>query len=313
MGLISKSDGYKRHNEIAHFVEKAKFEKNGEYMENAARHRAHVLARTTLERVLEIAGFWVDAQQSCLSHVKYRCAGRASSVVISSSGEWYDNLSGTGGGGDYGAAALAKHLSVNIFSGEVPVNPVAAMKRQCDPLPKPTEIVEVASGWPFVRDYLISKRGIDSGTVDRVHKLGLVYSDARKNAVFAREAGGAFLRSTYSTFKQSVGKGCGAFVVQGDDRLYITEAPIDALSLLSLHPGATVAATGGNFPISRIAHLIECASLVWLSFDADEAGARMIEHVRDSLPQHTGKMIDNQPVRHKDWNDTLTALNVINH
>ena len=307
MGIVSKSSGYKRINEIAHIAEKSKFEKNGEAMENSARHRAHVLASISPERVLEMAGFELDAQESCASHTKYRCADRSSSIVVNSSGEWYDNLTGTGGGGEYGSAALAKHLGVDIFSGEVNVNTLPVVKRQCDPLPEPTKIAEVASGWPFVRDYLISKRGIDSVTVDRVHKLGLVYSDSRKNAVFAREAGGAFLRSTYSTFKQSVGKGCGAFVVPGDGRLFITESAVDSLSLLSLHPGATVAGTGGNFPISRVAHLVEHASEVYLSFDDDDTGARMIKHVRDGLPNHSVKMIDNQPNGHKDWNDALVA------
>ena len=160
-----------------------------------------------------------------------------------------------------------------------------------------------------MRKYLIEARGIHPDVVDKARQQKLIYSDARKNAVFVRQGGGVFIRSTNGKpFKLTVGKDSGAFVVHGDKRLFVSEASINALSLRAINPGATVAGTGGNFPLARIADLVEQAETVYLCFDNDDAGTRMIEHIRAGLPQFAQKFVDHQPpAEFKDWNDVLTG------
>lgn len=268
--------------------------------------RADILARTSAADVLEMTGFKLAEPGS---YPKYRHPARASSIVLYPDGGWYDNLTQKGcKAGELASAALAKLLGFSIFSDEQAVLRVPVDARPKAPPAPPAEIPkEVIENWKFARDYLIQIRKIPAEIVDALRSAGQVYADWRKQVIFKRD-GGVFIRSSTTDWKQSIGVGAAPFVIHGDGRLYLCEAPIDALSLRALYPGATVSATGGGFSVSRVAGLIEQAEVVYLAFDNDTAGADDIKKIRDGLPQYLHKMVDHQvPGAVKDWNKFLTG------
>ncbi len=90
--------------------------------------------------------------------------------------------------------------------------------------------------------YLINERGIDRETVDMLISQNVVYQDTNQNIVFCNTTDGqeyAFLRGTQprNKFHQvwTTGNGFWFFSVGDNPKdVYITEAPIDAISLFLL-------------------------------------------------------------------------------
>jgi hypothetical protein len=113
--------------------------------------------------------------------------------------------------------------------------------------PQPDE-----SRWLDVSDYLTKNRKLPSGLIGSLHLSGLIYSDAKKNAVFLmrsfeEEVTGAFLRGTHGENNSFYGlakgskrsKGWFHMTVGGQEsdkipRAVLAKSPIEALSVAVL-------------------------------------------------------------------------------
>jgi hypothetical protein len=120
-------------------------------------------------------------------------------------------------------------------------NPLERKREQTIVLP------ERADNYKRVIAYLTRTRGIPNQLVQEMIKQKLLYQDTKGNAVFVcrdenGEAKGAIIRGTLTgqSFKQRVGSGLYPFVVLPSEEekhtLTVTEAPIESLSLMTLHP-----------------------------------------------------------------------------
>lgn len=161
--------------------------------------------------------------------------------------------------------------------------------------------------WGRVRRWLIEVRGLPQKLVDRMYADGRVWSDGRRNAVFPRVDGGAFVRGTGTAqFMRTIGgKGCGPFVIPGEQHLVICESPIDCMSVKSMAPGLHVIATGGSLLSAQdlTMYLSEGPHALVLAFDNDVAGRRYTELFKLVWPAARVRV----PDAGKDWNDTVRA------
>jgi len=193
----------------------------------------------------------------------------------------------------------------------------------------PSRLPEVAAWrWPQVRAYLTRERALPAGLVDPLHRAGTVYADARGNAVFLRQddAGtpvGASLRGTLpsSDFKGLApgsrrDKGYFSFTMgtraaYQAPQVYITESPIDALSLaalLSTQRGElTFLSTdgAGAVPRQQIDEALARGALVHCAFDNDPGGAKLWAQVTEAYPGAAAIVRERPPRGAKDWNDAL--------
>lgn len=157
--------------------------------------------------------------------------------------------------------------------------------------------------WQRAKHYLCEVRKIPARIVDWAHEKGLVFSDGRANCVFARDKeSGVFKRGTGDRpFKQTLGQGGLPFVLPGtDDKVFVTEAPIDALSLKTMLPDSTMLATGGNMPPERLKPYLEGKS-VFLAQDNDAAGNEQARRIAREVA--TAQRFP--PKEGKDWNEFL--------
>lgn len=304
------------------------------------RATADELRGLPLPAVLERVYGAVEAGDSrpTYSTRKFEFAGEAGNIATTGD-LWTDNRTGKGGKGainlvmhlegwgqdgyQQALRLLAEHFDPGAVATayghhQQPTNRagVERMARtQPVPLPDP-----VPSTWERARRYLIDVRKLPEALVDDSHAQGLIYSDERANVVFAREGGGCFKRGSYDprggklAFKQTLGRDTGPFILQGTDgRVFVTEAPIDALSLKAMNPESTVLATGGNCPMSRlIPHLNRATDRVFLAQDDDEAGNQQAERIRAAwTPPGEADLLrwcpDVEVKGASDWNDALKA------
>lgn len=273
-------------------------------VKRAAESAARADARSiSCADVLQRAGF-IGKREG--SRIEFRQAGRDSNVKTMGE-QWSDNLEGVNG---YGGFSLAQHLQISLNS-----LPRREYIPQAPTEPEAKPPMEVLANWEHVREWLTSPlpgRNIPAEVIDAARAAGLIYADSQKRAVFVRHSG-VFVRSTkpndtskYS--KLTFGRGGSPFVLAGDDRLFIAESAINALSLLARNEGATCIATGGDFSPSKLTALIERASVVYLSFDNDTAGDGMAARVEEAFPQFADKFKYWKPrAEFTDWNDQLTG------
>ena len=157
--------------------------------------------------------------------------------------------------------------------------------------------------WQRVRDYLTKERKLPGKIIDAAHSQGLVYSDQRANCVFpCDKESGAFLRgSGKQPFKRTMGQGHLPYSLKGsDNKVFVAESAIDALSLKVIHPASAVIATGGNMPPERLKPYLE-GKEVYLAHDADKAGEAQATRIQQQYPE--AKRLC--PPRGKDWNEFL--------
>jgi len=240
-------------------------------------------------------------------------------------GLWMDNATGKGG---KGAINLVMHLSeyeqkdyrlavrdlVEAFgeddaAGDLARELVAQAPRkaakivqevQKEPFRMPTP---VARTWERVRHYLSEVRKIPAKLVDWAHEKGLIFSDSRSNCVFARDKeSGVFKRGTGELpFKQTIGQEGLPFVLPGSDhKVYVTEGPIDALTLKATSSESTVLATGGHMPVERLAPYLE-GKEIYLAQDNDRAGREQAQRIKEAYPEAERVL----PEQGKDWNEQL--------
>lgn len=164
------------------------------------------------------------------------------------------------------------------------------------------------NAWPRVKSWLENKRALPSKLVDWLKEKRLVYADARNNAVFPREYGGAFVRGTTAVkFHRTYGgRENGAYILpaqNGDKTAIICESAIDACSIKARRPDSLVIAVGGNLtsPESLKKHLSGDIK-VYTAFDADEAGEDLTRRYKAVYPH----AIQIKPVG-KDWNEDLQS------
>jgi hypothetical protein len=185
--------------------------------------------------------------------------------------------------------------------------------------------------WNAVRDYLVETRQLPAVLVDRLHEKGLIYADDHQKAVFVRhglknntwtrgEVTGASLRGTWGEGDRYHGLAPGSIRDQGwfwmgtghgpVQRVFLTESPIDAMSLAVLdkgrqtQPGVTIYLStdgSGGVPIEALKPVIQDGGQVLAAFDADQAGTLMAWRVAEQLPGIERSM----PTHGKDWNEWL--------
>lgn len=185
--------------------------------------------------------------------------------------------------------------------------------------------------WNAVREYLVETRQLPAILVDRLHERELVYADDHQNAVFVRhglkgntwtrgEVTGASLRGTWGEGNRYHGLAPGSIRDQGwfwlgtghgpVQRVFLTESPIDAMSLAVLdkgrqaQPGVTIYLStdgSGGVPIEALKPVIQEGGRVFAAFDADQAGTLMAWRVAEQVPGVERLM----PKHGKDWNERL--------
>jgi hypothetical protein len=185
--------------------------------------------------------------------------------------------------------------------------------------------------WNAVREYLVETRQLPAILVDRLHDKSLVYADDHQNAVFVRhglngnawtrgEVTGASLRGTWGEGNRYHGLAPGSIRDQGwfwlgtghgpVQRVFLTESPIDAMSLAVLDKGRQAQAGvtiylstdgSGGVPIEALKSVLQDGGRVFAAFDADQAGTLMAWRVAEQLPGTERLM----PKHGKDWNERL--------
>ncbi|MEM1310086.1 MAG: DUF3991 domain-containing protein, partial [Cyanobacteria bacterium P01_H01_bin.153] len=185
--------------------------------------------------------------------------------------------------------------------------------------------------WNAVREYLVETRKLPAILLDRLHQRGLVYADDHQNAVFVRhglkenrwirrELTGASLRGTWGEDNHYHGLAPGSVRNQGwfwigtghgpVQQVFLTESPIDAMSLAVLdkgrqaQPGVTIYLStdgSGGVPIEALKPVIQDGGRVFAAFDADQAGTLMAWRIAEQLPGVERLL----PKYGKDWNERL--------
>lgn len=174
--------------------------------------------------------------------------------------------------------------------------------------------------------YLCTGRGISPAVVSELMRQKRVYEDVRHNVVFVgldREGkpGYAARRSTLtgSQFKGDVGgsdKNVAFFLDNGADAMFVCEAPIDALSIMTLlyENGGDpkkydFLALGGVSGKALFTHLETRHRKIYLCTDNDPAGNLARMNLRKALDEngYTGRVMD-KPPHGKDFNEDLQTL-----
>lgn len=167
--------------------------------------------------------------------------------------------------------------------------------------------------------YLVKTRNIDAGIVKEFVKKRQLYQDRRGNCVFVSYENGkpvfACIRGT-NTWRPFYGDvaGCdyskGFFVDYGADKLYITEAVIDTMSVMTLHKEDYqkwnhLALCGGGKCDAMNSHL-DGISEVWLGTDQDKTGREAAKKMEDFLKKNRKdiRVVQDFPGK-KDWNEVL--------
>ena len=155
--------------------------------------------------------------------------------------------------------------------------------------------------WPDVRDHLVNKMKLPPAFIDKLHEDGLIFSDQRLNCVFPRDkASGVFkIGSGAKPFSQTLGKDGEAFVMHGtDNKLYIVDSPMEALSLKLMHPDSTILATGGFMQAEKVKPYIGQKE-VFISQGQAGIAKEVSKFFRDHIPN--AKLI--QPNMGKSWHE----------
>jgi hypothetical protein len=244
---------------------------------------------------------------------------RTARGVLSISGAKFMNWSqGVGGGG---AIDLVMHLrQVGFgqalewlelhFGTAAPLPPQATLQAQSLSLPP-----AVADNWPRVQRYLVQERKLPATLLEPLAQSGVLYADARANAVFVlldttANPVGAELRGTTAWGWRGMAPGSrkdrGFFSVSAPTchAIVLCESAIDALSCHVLHPDYRCLSTSGARPDPAwLAALISKSLPVYCGFDTDPTGEVMAQRMHQLHPS-----IHRLRPAAKDWNDLLGQL-----
>lgn len=166
--------------------------------------------------------------------------------------------------------------------------------------------------WPRVARYLIEERRLPHSLLTPLVHAGIVYADARANAVFLlgdtpATAVGAELRGTTSQSWRGMAPGsrkdhgCFAVSTTAANAIVLCESAIDALSCHVLHPTFRCLSTSGARPDPAwLTALLPLGLPIFCGFDADPTGDAMAHRL---ILLHPSVRRLRPPL--KDWNDDL--------
>lgn len=284
----------------------------------------------------------LGAERDRYDKAKWRLDGQVLSVT---GNLFYDHTSERGGAGAIDLVMQVRGASfveaITYLDGpdvvaRATISVASAPRRDRGPFVPPHPAPE---HWPGVRAYLLEERGLPDTLVDELHERGLVYADARQNAVFLRrdessQPTGAFLRGTHPDhpFKGLAAgtereRGWFHFEVgdRGVPQMVLTESAIDTLSYYALVHGNTPLAGSGAYrevyastdgagalPHGLIARVLEEGGLVRAAFDRDARGERFWALLQERHPEAAAgvRLWRETPAVGKDWNDVLMARGV---
>ena len=282
--------------------------------------RADAVRRAPLEPLARQLGYRRDPR----NRARWKLPG---SVLSIHGARFFDHCCGHGGGGAIDLVMHARSCgfreAVEFLEQHAVVRPPAATPPGPAPaarlrLPPPHDRL-----WPPVRDFLRCQRGLAPDLLDLCHHQGLLYADARRNAVFlcrdprGQPVGAELLGTrpapdgrTFKGMAPGSRKARGGFWLPAPQlppaALLLVESAVDALSAArllahSLPPDTLLASTAG----------VACALPPWLrtflparilcAFDADPPGDRAAAALQRQLPACQRL----RPVGAKDWNELL--------
>ena len=166
--------------------------------------------------------------------------------------------------------------------------------------------------WPRVERYLREQRRLPRSLLTPLVHAGIIYADARANAVFLlgdtpATAVGAELRGTTSQSWRGMVPGSrkdrGFFCVPAASAqaIVLCESAIDAFSCHALHPTYRCVSTSGARPDPAwLSALLRLRLPVFCGFDADPTGDAMAQRMSEFHPS----VLRLRPPA-KDWNDCL--------
>ena len=192
-------------------------------------------------------------------------------------------------------------------------------------------------GYKRVFAYLCKTRGINSELVSELVRTQRVYQDIRGNAVFVgcnpktNQAEYANVRGTLtdkqyrgdvSGSKKAVGFHFGLYTENPPTKLFVCEAPIDAMSVASIlinHRWSIdkygFLSLGGTATTALEFHLKQNPQIdtIYLCQDNDDAGnySRLKAHEKLRELGFEGKIVDKPPTQ-KDFNEDLLKLRDLN-
>ena len=291
-----------------------------------------------LPDVLDALGFAPDPRE------KGRWKAEGFNITVgegAKASKWFDHLAGTGKGGSidlvqhvtgsdfkgalawladrFGPGAAAADLTARLRAQAVAEVKAAVAEREPFTPPQPAP-----EHWQHVREHLTRARALPRSYIDRLHELGDLYADAKRNAVFVcrdpetNRITGAELKGTvprpdgsrFTGMAPGSRKDGGGFRVGDIARaatVYLVESAIDAISLFKLRHdagerGHAVVSTAGTTPEPRtwFAKLADTARRV-CAFDNDKAG----DEAAHKLRRHKFERLKPSG---KDWNDDLKAI-----
>lgn len=173
----------------------------------------------------------------------------------------------------------------------------------------------VAGNWSRVQRYLVHERKLPATLLESLAQSGVLYADARANAVFllldtAGRPVGAELRGTTSLGWRGMAPGsrkdCGFFSIPAPTThaIVLCESAIDAISCHVLHPDYRCLSTSGARPgPAWLPALISQGLPIYCGFDADLTGDAMAQRMHELHPS----ILRLRPAA-KDWNDLLRQV-----
>jgi Protein of unknown function (DUF3991)/Toprim-like len=272
------------------------------------RPRADRLRALPLSRVLHCSGAVPDRADP---HKWHTAQG-----VLSVTGAQFINWNlGCGGGG---AIDLVMHLQQIGFGQalqwlEERFDPRSPVQPGFRPAPRALTLPPAAlHHWPRVERYLIEQRRLPRSLLTPLVHAGIIYADARANAVFLlgdtpATAVGAELRGTTSVSWRGMAPGsrkddgCFSVSTPSAQATVLCESAIDALSCHVLHPTFRCLSTSGARPDPAwLAVWLRLGLPIFCGFDADPTGDAMAQRL---IQLHPYVRRLRPPV--KDWNDAL--------
>lgn len=272
--------------------------------------RAERVRALDLESVLPLAGAQPDPQDRHKWHT--------SQGVLSVTGPRFMNWTRGQGGG--GAIDLVIHLKQRGFMEALEwleehfpgaSSPLGSQSWARLPLQLP---LPVSQNLWRVQGYLAIERRLPPALTDPLIAAGLLYADAKANALFlllAKEGHplGAELRGTthrpWRGLAPGSQKDLGFFAIgpASASSMILCESAIDALSCSVLHPEKRCLSTAGARPNPRwLATFIQQGLEVYCGYDADDTGDAMAQAMQTHHP-----LVKRLRPSRKDWNDLLRS------
>jgi len=156
--------------------------------------------------------------------------------------------------------------------------------------------------WPEVRDFLLDQLQLPAPLIDKAHENGLIYSDRRKNCVFSsdQDSGALIVNFRCKPFARSLGDDSALYVLPGSDKaLYITDSPVEALSLKAMHPESTVIAIGSELDRDKLKPHLEGRARIFLAHGRDKMSEEYARFFTQDYPQANRLL----PERELNWNE----------